>query len=55
MNIRRLDDMANLKLILKHENDMHEKCKVCAQTKITRSPFPKIKKTYLLHLIHSDV
>ena len=56
VNIRRLHDMTNLDLIPKHENDMHEKCKVCAQTKITRSPFPKIEKTSsLLHLIHSDV
>ena len=29
-NIRRLNNMANLELIPKHENDMHEKCKVCA-------------------------
>ncbi|KAH9726106.1 hypothetical protein KPL70_008133 [Citrus sinensis] len=56
VNVRRLHDMANLELIPKHENDMHEKCKVCAQTKITRSPFPKIEKTSsLLHLIRSDV
>ena len=56
VNIRRLHDMANLELIPKHENNMHEKCKVCAHTKITRSPFPKIENPYsLLHLIHSDV
>ena len=30
VNIRRLNNMANLELILKHKNDMHEKCKVCA-------------------------
>ena len=35
---------------------MHEKCKVCAHTKITRSPLPKIEKTTsLLHLIYNDV
>ena len=44
VNIKRLHDMTNLELIPKHENDMHEICKVCAQIKITRSPFPKIEK-----------
>ena len=48
--------MGNLELIPKHENNMHEKCKVCAHTKITRTSFPKIEKTSsLLHLIHSGV
>ena len=56
VNIRRLHDIPNLELIPKHENDMHKKCKVCAQTKITRTPFPTIEKTYsLIHLIHSDI
>ena len=50
VNIRRLNDMANLELIPKHENDMYEKCKVCAQTKITRIHFPKIEK-HLLYCI----
>ena len=40
--------MTNLEIIPKHKNDMHEKCKVCAQTKITRTSFPKIKKKNLL-------
>ncbi|KAH9715709.1 hypothetical protein KPL71_021156 [Citrus sinensis] len=42
VNIRRLHDMANLELIPKHENDMHEKCKGCRA--IVRLPEPKIKK-----------
>ena len=29
VNIRRLRDMTDLELIPKHENDMHEKYKVC--------------------------
>ena len=47
VNIRRLHDMANLELIPKDENDMHGKCKVCAQTKITRTLFPKLKNDLL--------
>lgn len=42
VNSRRFDKMVNLELIPKYENDMYEKCKVCAQTKITRALFQEI-------------
>jgi len=56
VNTRKMDDMVNLSLIPKYDNDMVEKCKTCMQTKITRLPFPKVEKTTsLLELVHSDV
>ena len=56
VNTKRLRDMSSLSLIPRFNNDMHERCKVCAQTKITKTPFPKIDRTStLLQLIHSDV
>ena len=48
--------MSNLELIPKYKHDIHEKCKVCAQTKITKAPFSKIDRSFtLLQLVHNDV
>ena len=48
--------MSNLELIPKYKHDIHEKCKVCAQTKIPKAPFSKIdRSSTLLQLVHSDV
>ena len=56
VNNRRLHDMSVLELIPNCKHDMEGKSKVCAQTKITKTPFPKIKrKISLLELVHSDV
>ena len=53
VNTNRLSDMSSLNLIRKFNNDMHDRCKVCAQTKIIKIPFPKIDRTStLLQLIH---
>ena len=44
--------MSVLELIPNCKHDMEGKCKVCAQTKITKTPFPKIeRKTSLLEFV----
>lgn len=48
--------MVKLSLIPKYEIDLVDKCRTCMQTKITKTPFPKVERTTsLLELIHSDV
>ena len=33
-----------------------DKCKICAQAKITKKPFPKVERnTQILDLVHSDI
>ena len=55
VNFKRLHDMVKLYLI-PHVDESHEKCNVCALTKITKKPFPNVKRTSnVLDLIHSDV
>ncbi len=55
LNYRKLNDMYKLDLIPVFNNNI-EKCNTCMLTKITRNPFPKVKrKTKLLDLIHSDL
>ncbi|KAJ6818565.1 uncharacterized protein M6B38_406515 [Iris pallida] len=50
-----INKMSSLGLISKCGGKV-EKCEVCAQTKITRKPFPRVNRsTDLLELVHSDI
>ena len=55
LNYRKLNEMHKLEL-LHVLNSNIDKCNTCMLTKITRNPFPKVKRsTRMLELIHSDV
>lgn len=42
--------------MLKFDNKEFEKCETCVKSKLTKKPFPSVKRdTSLLELIHSDI
>ena len=55
LNFRSLKYMSNHGLI-SCTNDIHEKCEICIQAKLTKKRFAKAERnTQLLDLIHSDI
>lgn len=55
VNFRKMLDMKKTGLLPNCGGDKPKKCEICAQTKLTRKPFPSVtRSTELLELIHSD-
>ena len=55
VHYKRIGKMSNLELIPKFRSNTHEKCEICAQTKIVRKSFKKVSKSIeILELVNSD-
>jgi Integrase core domain/GAG-pre-integrase domain len=54
-NIKNIEKMKS-KGMLKYDSKEHDKCETCVKSKLTKKPFPSVKRnTSLLELVHTDI